>query len=195
MSLNDDFSFVRFLKVVKTLYEASTFTQLGKTVGSALTKPGVGGNDHGEEESATYNTLTTTTDKEEENTQADTHQAPQSSLLTMLAACTSPTDNDCGTNVLKDARDKDSAGRKSSQDRELATVDTRDTRTPSSLLEQVINCTYVHGDDPYSDDDTYHSKGSYDDATLGDSTFDSMTDDGYESSRRGRGRSRRRRRV
>lgn len=34
--MNEDFSFVRFLKVVKTLYESSTFTQLGKTVGSAL---------------------------------------------------------------------------------------------------------------------------------------------------------------
>lgn len=34
--MNEDFSFVRFLKVVKTLYESSTFTQLGRTVGSAL---------------------------------------------------------------------------------------------------------------------------------------------------------------
>jgi len=36
MKQSEDFSFVRFLKVVKTLYESSTFTQLGKTVGSAL---------------------------------------------------------------------------------------------------------------------------------------------------------------
>jgi hypothetical protein len=36
LTMNEDFSFVRFLKVVKNLYEASTFTQLGKTVGSAL---------------------------------------------------------------------------------------------------------------------------------------------------------------
>ena len=34
--MNDDFSFVRFLKVVKTLYESSTFTQLGKTVKTVL---------------------------------------------------------------------------------------------------------------------------------------------------------------
>ena len=34
--MNEDFSFVRFLRVVKTLYESSTFTQLGRTVGSAL---------------------------------------------------------------------------------------------------------------------------------------------------------------
>ena len=36
MSQNDHFSFIRCLKVVKTLYESSTFTQLGMTVGSAL---------------------------------------------------------------------------------------------------------------------------------------------------------------
>lgn len=38
--MNEDFSFVRFLKVVKTLYETSTFTQLGRTVGSALNPGG-----------------------------------------------------------------------------------------------------------------------------------------------------------
>jgi Caspase domain len=42
MTQSDDFSFVRFLKVVKTLYEASTFTQLGMTVGSALGKQSTG---------------------------------------------------------------------------------------------------------------------------------------------------------
>uniref|UniRef100_A0A7S2RND8 Peptidase C14 caspase domain-containing protein n=1 Tax=Eucampia antarctica TaxID=49252 RepID=A0A7S2RND8_9STRA len=38
VSLNDDFSFLRFLKVVKSMYEMSTFTRLGKTVNSALDK-------------------------------------------------------------------------------------------------------------------------------------------------------------
>ena len=38
MSLNNDFSFVRFLKVVKTLYESSVFTMIGKTVGNELDK-------------------------------------------------------------------------------------------------------------------------------------------------------------
>ena len=38
MSLNNDFSFVRFLKVVKTLYESSVFTRIGRTVGSELDK-------------------------------------------------------------------------------------------------------------------------------------------------------------
>jgi hypothetical protein len=38
MNLNNDFSFVRFLKVVKTLYESSVFTRLGKGIGSELSK-------------------------------------------------------------------------------------------------------------------------------------------------------------
>lgn len=38
MSLNNDFSFVRLLKVVKTLYESSVFTKIGKTVGTELDK-------------------------------------------------------------------------------------------------------------------------------------------------------------
>jgi len=36
LTMNPEFSFVRFLKVVKTLYESSVFTQLGKGIGSAL---------------------------------------------------------------------------------------------------------------------------------------------------------------
>lgn len=40
LSVNNDFSFVRFLKVVKTIYEASAFTRLGKVVGSALSPRG-----------------------------------------------------------------------------------------------------------------------------------------------------------
>jgi len=36
MEENEDYSFVRFLKVIKTLYESSTFTQLGNLVGSAI---------------------------------------------------------------------------------------------------------------------------------------------------------------
>ena len=38
MTINDNFSFVIFLKVIQNLYKASTFTQLGKTVGSAIYK-------------------------------------------------------------------------------------------------------------------------------------------------------------
>eukprot|EP00986_Skeletonema_menzelii_P006435 scaffold2430_cov146-Skeletonema_menzelii.AAC.7 len=45
MSLNNDFSFVRCLKVVKTLYESSVFTRIGKTVGAELDKQLSGGDD------------------------------------------------------------------------------------------------------------------------------------------------------
>jgi hypothetical protein len=36
MVQNQDFSFVRFLKVIKTLYESSSFTQVGNLVGAAI---------------------------------------------------------------------------------------------------------------------------------------------------------------
>ena len=41
-SLNDKFSFLRFLKVVRSMYEMSTFTRLGNTVNSALDNKGMG---------------------------------------------------------------------------------------------------------------------------------------------------------
>jgi hypothetical protein len=96
------------------------------------------------------------------------------------------------TSVLDPERkERRKGGRGNTEDRDGATVDTRDTRNPS-LLDQVLNCTLGQGDD-ISDEDTYKSAGSYDEQELEDSTFDSMTDDGYEPAKRGRGRSRRRR--
>ena len=188
MSYNDDFSFVRFLKVVKTLYESSTFTQLGKTVGSALTVQPPVPSKYDPVVDDDEDTFRSSAKNESEDRAHQEQQTSlsQSSILNVLAACTSPTNS----------IEKETPEKHSKNNRELATVDTRDTRTPSSLLEQVMNCTYGHGEDPYSDEDTYRSGGdrSFDDATLEDSTFDSMTDDGYDESRRGRGRSRRRRR-
>ena len=195
MTLNDDFSFVRFLKVIKTLYESSTFTQLGKTVGSALGQQPGATNKHGDgtDEEETYGNVSykpkPLRDLEESAYNESKKLSSQSTLMTVLAACTSPRGED------GKAKSGSRRERKASKDRELATIDTRDTRTPSSLVEQIITCTYAHGDEPFSDDDTYHSKGSFDEHTLEDSTFDSMTDDGYDSGRRARGRSRRRRRA
>eukprot|EP00532_Pseudo-nitzschia_australis_P005049 CAMPEP_0168182418 /NCGR_PEP_ID=MMETSP0139_2-20121125/11884_1 /TAXON_ID=44445 /ORGANISM="Pseudo-nitzschia australis, Strain 10249 10 AB" /LENGTH=585 /DNA_ID=CAMNT_0008103349 /DNA_START=286 /DNA_END=2043 /DNA_ORIENTATION=+ len=50
MKQNENFSFVRFLKVVKTLYESSTFTQLGRTVGTALGEQPAGNESTDEED-------------------------------------------------------------------------------------------------------------------------------------------------
>ena len=183
MTLNEDFSFVRFLKVVKTLYESSTFTQLGKTVGSALTAPPAPNSKDDDEDTYGGTTLL----EDDQTLEITDRKQKQSSFLNLLSSCASPSNG-------RDRSNKENQQRK--QDRDMTTVDTRDTRAPSSILEQVMNCTYAHGDDPFSDEDTYHTKDdrSFDEHTLDDSTFDSMTEDGYESSRRSRGRNRRRRR-
>jgi hypothetical protein len=181
MSHNDDFSFVRFLKVVKTLYESSTFTQLGRTVGTAL------GYSAGATKFADDDDETTTSQRSKdeaiEKRHAELQTAKESSIFSLLQACTTLPQDDLSRMGSSDSKRKDN--------QDMATIDTRDTMKASvSLLEQVINCAFAQdGGEPYSDDDTYHSKGSYDDdQTLGDSTFSE------DSGRRDiRGRSRRRR--
>jgi hypothetical protein len=186
MAQNDEFSFVRFLKVVKTLYESSTFTQLGKTVGSALSLQPFSGPRIVDEE----DTYDTSRGQDDENKRTDTPpSATATSFINILGACTAPT-----SDADPERKERRKGGKGNTEDRDGATVDTRDTRNPS-LLDQMLNCTLGQGDDA-SDEDTYKSAGSYDEQTLEDSTFDSMTDDGdgYEPAKRGRGRSRRRRR-
>mmetsp|Transcript_14434 Transcript_14434/g.22694 ORF Transcript_14434/g.22694 Transcript_14434/m.22694 type:complete len:673 (-) Transcript_14434:104-2122(-) len=187
MIQNDDYSFVRFLKVVKTLYESSTFTQLGKTVGSALsTQPPLGADDDG------THLYTNDSRTEDDSFKRSSRSKDQSnSFLSML--CGSPPEEEA--DKVEDAPKKSKKNRKSGHDRDGATVDTRETRGNPSLLEQVMNCTLGHGDE-MSDEDTYKSNGSYDEHSVEeDSTFDSMTDhdEAYETSKRARGRSRRRR--
>jgi len=82
MSLNNDFSFVRFLKVVKTLYESSVFTKLGKTVGSELDKQLPARDDETEDGSLV------TMGENESLTNAN---IPKSSLLQFFA-CPNPKD-------------------------------------------------------------------------------------------------------
>lgn len=84
MTLNNDFSFVRFLKVVKTLYESSIFTQLGKGLSSELNK-------HApvrEDDTATETTGSLATMPENENLPK---QGNAISLFDMLT-CQSPKD-------------------------------------------------------------------------------------------------------
>lgn len=194
MTTNDDFSFIRFLKVVKTLYESSSFTQLGKTVRSALRKPGEPTID--EEDSIIDETPTpvNTTSAEQEDIVSDP-PVEQSAILKALAACTSPKAmSDCH------GLDDTSSPKKSGNDKQI--LDTTPGANPSqSLLEQVMSCT-LNIDGDYSDDDTYHGRSVNDDDTYGTdtlgetTTYDSFTDvdEGYESNRRPRGRSSRARR-
>lgn len=84
MTLNNDFSFVRFLKVVKTLYESSVFTKLGKGLSSELNKHAPTRDD----ETATETTGSLVTMPENENIPK---QGNHISLFDMLT-CQSPKD-------------------------------------------------------------------------------------------------------
>jgi len=179
LSMNEDFSFVRFLKVVKTLYEASTFTQLGRTVGSALRNPAGDVEEHTDYEEETFDATSRGTTPQDTETK---RVSKKTSLLDALTSCTSPDNANDGI--------KDSGRSKGRRHNDMSTVDTRETRpAPQNFLEQVMNCTLGHADEE-SDEDTYAPRhdDSYDAETT--TTFETMTDDGYESPRGRRGRNR-----
>lgn len=214
LAQNDDFSYVRFLKVVRTLYESSTFTQLGKTVGSVLnTSPNQSATSPKQIESVTSDTEAEedTGDEEDEEaleqdmtvvtrdegTLASASKTEQISLFSSLVSCTSPAG--AASNKSKNNK-KSKKDKKSSQalvpfeeQSEVASPRSQSlleqmlgTRTP--LVEQLINCTLAHGEDDYSDDDTFASRtieGSY--SLGGSSTFDTFTDDGCGPGRHRRG--------
>lgn len=172
MTLNDDFSFVRFLKVVKTLYESSVFTQLGKTVGSALhyqpITPRDDTNVAGDKDSSGNSIVDDQT----------TPAVPEPS--SMLCFGFSNTDSIRCQDALADTilPLKEKRG-----DRDLATFDSGEKRVASQgFLEQVMNCTLGHED--MSDDDDTFPAPSYDDGTYGDATtFDTDFDNESQAQR------------
>ena len=185
MSMNDDFSFVRFLKVIKTLYEASTFTQLGRTVGSALkvNRDDAIMDDDEEEETLANRTRSTFEDGEDGCKQAG--DTVKNSFLDALSGCASP-DQYGGKSSKKKKQVSDST-----------TVDTRESRQTTvarsrpNFLEQVMNCTLGTDGGAESDEDTYNPRDeeqSYGAETA--TTFETYTDDGYESAPRSRNRGR-----
>lgn len=187
LAQNDDFSFVRFLKVVKTLYESSTFTQLGKTVGSALTTGNVQKDNDDDDDNTNGFTDTSKTSRPEDddNTRLESQSAVANPLMTMFAACGTP-------DHLPEETKKKSTKK---GNRDYLTIDSRNS---PSFLEQMINCTLgqeVDEMDEISETDTKsHGTRSFSEPELDDSTYDSY-DETYASSKRSRrGRSRRRRR-
>ena len=190
MTTNDDFSFIRFLKVVKTLYESSSFTQLGKTVRTALRRPG--GEPSIDEEDSVLDESSAVVNQSMTLEQVETLSDPpveQNNILRALAACTSPKDMPECSGLGNS--DKSSPNKSGSQNQ---IVDSSDGPASQSLLEQVMSCT-LHIDGDYSDEDTYHGHDdeTYGTDTLGETTtYDSLTDDGYESNRQRRSRTRRR---
>jgi Caspase domain len=222
LSLNDDFSFVRFLKVVRTLYESSTFTQLGKTVRSVLNhnpnQPQFSKNDHclasdGEEadddDTDTIPYQDTAGTKDEEATLASaSNKSTHGSLLASLVSCTSPEAADDKVLSAKQRISRKDKDKRASNALVPFNGDEQNERPPTShslleqmmrsrtpLVEQLINCTLAHADDEYSDDETYNTR-TVDGGSFsldGSSTFETMTDDGSRSApRRHRRRTRRR---
>mmetsp|Transcript_25964 Transcript_25964/g.48391 ORF Transcript_25964/g.48391 Transcript_25964/m.48391 type:complete len:648 (+) Transcript_25964:43-1986(+) len=170
MTQNEDFSFVRFLKVVKTLYESSTFTQLGKTVGSALGQQPFPSESFEEDE------------EDEGETTAHSRQGVDQSLTDEMQV-SGPTlfppslclgqRNTAGGKVTK----------KSDQEKDALT-----------LIEKVFGCNFMVTDaeDEMSDEETY-ANNTYEDEHTIQSTFDSVSEEEYN--KRNRGRSRRNRRA
>lgn len=178
--MNEDFSFLRFLKVVKTLYETSTFTRLGKTVGSALNPSGRPAIKSREEPAEP----TASTDKAK---QPDTLVPSQDSFLDILSEACHPRSKVACVN--KDDLRVATCGKG------LAKREAR-----QSLLEQVMNCTLLspHEEEDESDveAETFKSRtdDDFDEDGIVDDSFDSYTDED-EFVRAGRkGRSRRRKR-
>ncbi len=169
MKQSEDFSFVRFLKVVKTLYESSTFTQLGKTVGSALgQQPALEESVDEEEGEATADEKT---DSEAAIRQTRTGEMQGSGLLQALCSPRA-----CTTNALDKAT--------GNSDRDALTV-----------IEKMFGCNFlVHDiDNEFSYDEETYANHTFDDTHMmtNDSTFDSMSEDEYRRAMRRRSRKKR----
>lgn len=171
--MNEDFSFVRFLKVVKTLYESSTFTQLGKTVGSALNP-------------LTAPIYSNKLDDDSRKGGKGSGRARDGKKSTRSPTSESLFDafTDACTAVQKDTVRTDETMR--SKD-EQSTMTRKDT-----ILDQVLKgCTLLSSpaEDEFSDEDTFKTRTDDDHSYYSEGeSFETMTDDGYESRRRSKRR-------
>lgn len=165
MQQSENFSFVRFLKVVKTLYESSTFTQLGRTVGTALgQQPTVEESfDEEDQEKAI-------TDKKDSTIErAKTEDVQGSSFLDLCTPKGKPSRSGFGT------------------------VENND-RDALSLIEKMLGCNFlVHDiDDDFSDGETFanNTYNTFDDNQTMEnaSTFDSVSEGEYRRTSRRRSR-------
>lgn len=182
LALNEDFSFKRFLKVVRTLYESSSFTQLGRTVDIALNPM-----------NATFKSTTITNDESSvlfEQPEKAVNAASRSSILDNFSLA-------CSTKTLSTPRGDGDGG---IVDSTGLSVMKHYSLTKQSLLQQVMNCTLLSPevDEDFSFDETYqtrtedHNTFDEEDRSVGyNSSFRSCVTEYEEESRR-RGRRRRR---
>mmetsp|Transcript_11768 Transcript_11768/g.17156 ORF Transcript_11768/g.17156 Transcript_11768/m.17156 type:complete len:684 (+) Transcript_11768:66-2117(+) len=174
MSLNDDFSFVRFLKVVKTLYESSKFTQLGNTVGSVLKAKGPNNthdntreiNDRDDDsiadDSIAVGSLMTVDDNDDETkmTRESNTRGNRGGFYSLLASCTTPSGEVANKSGNMDKR-------RDFNDADSSTIDTKPKT--QNLFQQVLNCTLNAPAEDSDDDETFNpAHNEYED----DHTFD-----------------------
>lgn len=130
LSQNNDFSFVRFLKVIKTLYEASTFTQLGKTVRTALNDADT--EDEEDDTDGDSQTQDYTDNNQDESSRTTNQNLLNNPLYAALTACSAP-----DADVISNKKDR-----------------TVSSPSKQNFVEKIMNCTL--GDDLLSEDeDTY----------------------------------------
>lgn len=168
--MNEDFSFMRFLKVVKTLYETSTFTQLGKTVGSALNSTGGGAPAR---ESSKEDAEITVSDKFQSS---DSIIASHETILDILTEACKPAKRATKCVNQQDIKDVTCGSKQPER---------------QSLFEQVLNCTLLGPpeEEYFSDEDDTYRTSAYD-----KESFESLTEDEEDfHRRRSRGRRRTRR--
>lgn len=193
MTLNDDFSFVRFLKVIKTLYEASTFTQLGKTVRSAIydkTPQSLGDGDDNtartnHDDDSTYGGGSLVTMDENDTIDGGFDKdSKANSFMRVLSACHSP--NDVSPRRLRESFTDNTDNRETvGASKELNAAADK----VSSLFQQVLNCGLSNNIE--SDDDSYHHRGTfdtYDDDSLTEDDTINVRDYARRRGRRGRDR-------
>lgn len=164
MKQSEDFSFVRFLKVVKTLYESSTFTQLGRTVGTALgEQPTI--DDSDDSDDGTLNKNVSVIERTE------TEDMQRASLYNSVCSPKGPTGK---------PKSSKSFGRPSDRD-------------ALSIIERVFGCNFLIQDfeNESFDEDTFANISFDDTHTMAqNSTFSSFSEDEYRRATRNR-RSRR----
>ena len=167
--MNEDFSFVRFLRVVKTLYESSTFTQLGRTVGSALNPLAMHLTMNDDESRKSGRSA--------KNNQSAKAVSGQKSFFEMLTeACRGKSINDT-----------------------LTTDGSTIAKNENIFVQMLNGCSLLTAqpeEDEFSDEDTFKTRTEEDVSYFsdGDSFDDTMaTEDDYSRRRRRSSRSKRRR--
>jgi hypothetical protein len=161
--MNEEFSFVRFLKVVRTLYETSTFTQLGKTVGSALTPAPPPKRSRAKKVNA------------EEGITVKIASPISTSIFDVI-------DKACHITPSRD----------SPSSKQNGTISKRQTVPSQSLMDQVMSCTLVGppDDEYFSDDDDTYVTRTYDEQSFDTEgpSYESVTETEDDESRNRRRR-------